>query len=477
MVKGVFMSSTFITEDFLLQNSFGKKLYHEYAAGEPIYDYHCHLAPDQVALNRPFRNLYDIWLAGDHYKWRAMRSNGVKEHYCTGAASDWEKFQAFAQTVPQTLRNPIYHWTHLELLRYFGIKKLLNGETAQEIWDEANEKLQSPEFTPQGILEKCQVRVVCTTDDPTDTLEHHDAVAAGACRTALYPTFRPDKALQVDKPELFLPWVEKLEKVSGISCADFAGLVSALKSRHDFFHARGGRLSDHGLESCYAEPCGEEEAAVIYARVRAGERVSILEQKKFATLMMVLSGRWDAARGWTKQLHLGALRNNNSRLYRAVGPDIGCDSMGDFPQAVALSRYLDLLDATGELPQTVLYNLNPADNYVFGTMIGNFQDGSRAGKMQLGSGWWFLDQKEGMEWQINALSSLGLLSRFVGMLTDSRSFLSYTRHEYFRRILCNLIGRDVEQGELPRDEKLLGNLVKDVCYRNARDFFGLALKA
>ena len=471
------MSSAFITNDFLLKNDWARRLYHEVAESLPIFDYHCHLPPDQMADNKSFRNLYEIWLAGDHYKWRAMRSNGIPERFCTGDATDWEKFEAFAQTVPQTLRNPLYHWTHLELARYFGIHKLLCPETAREIWDEANEKLKSPEFSTQSLLRRFKVKVVCTTDDPTDSLEHHRSIASQNLYTRVYPTFRPDKALSVDKPGVFKVWVTKLEQVSGMLCGDLKSFVQALKSRHDYFHSLGGRLSDHGLESCYAEDVTEDEAATVYKKALSGEVVTTLEQRKFATYVMVLSGRWDADRGWTKQLHLGALRNNNSRLFRSIGPDIGCDSIGDFPQASALSAYLNMLDSTGELPKTVIYNLNPADNYVFGTMIGNFQDGSKAGKIQWGSGWWFLDQKEAMEWQINALSNLGLLSRFVGMLTDSRSFLSYTRHEYFRRILCNLIGRDVEQGELPADWELLSNLVADISYRNAESFFKLEVNA
>ncbi|MFQ3670436.1 MAG: glucuronate isomerase [Verrucomicrobiia bacterium] len=466
---------TFITDDFLLGNEVARELYFDWAAPEPIFDYHCHLPPQEIAEDRRFADLYEIWLAGDHYKWRAMRSNGVEERLCTGAASNYEKFLAFARTIPWTLRNPLYHWSHLELLRYFGIDCLIDEGSAPEIWDRANARLAEPELSVAGILRKNRVRVICTTDDPVDTLEAHRAIQESPlgrhCR--VYPTFRPDRALAVTSPVTWNGWVDRLEAVSGQSCRTFDGFVAALKARHDFFHACGGRLSDHGLSQCLAEFPEEGEAAAIYATVRAGGTVEAVAARRFGSWLMREFGRWDAARGWTKQLHLGAMRNNNTRAFRELGPDTGFDSIGDWPQAEALSRYLDGLAETGELPKMVLYNLNPADNYVMGTMIGNFQDGSLAGKIQFGSGWWFLDQKEGMEWQMNALSNLGLLSRFVGMLTDSRSFLSYTRHEYFRRILCNLIGRDVVRGELPRDMKLLGGMVKRICYGNASAFFGL----
>lgn len=464
---------SFITDDFLLQNEPARRLYHEFAREEPIFDYHCHLPPDQIAENRQFENLAAIWLAGDHYKWRAMRSNGVEERFCTGAASDWEKFLAFARTVPKLLRNPLHHWTHLELKRYFGIDKLLSEETAREIWDEANEKLASPEMRVHGLLESNRVRVVCTTDDPADSLEQHRKIAESELKTRVYPTFRPDKALGVAQPEAWTAWREKLASASGAECETFAGFLAALRKRHADFHAIGGRLSDHGMERALAEPCSDDEAARIFEKARGGEAATPDEAEKFGSYMMLFFGRLDAAAGWTKQLHLGAMRNNNTRLFRALGPDTGFDSIGDWQQGPALSRYLDALDSTNELPKTILYNLNPRDNYLIGTMIGNFQDGSVAGKMQLGSGWWFLDQKEAMEWQINALSNLGVLSRFVGMLTDSRSFLSYPRHEYFRRVLCNLLGRDIESGAVPDDLEMVGGMVRDICYRNAEEYFGL----
>ena len=463
---------TFITDDFLLHSDVARELYHDHAKDQPIFDYHCHLPPDQIASNRHFDNLYQIWLEGDHYKWRAMRSNGVAERFCTGDATDREKFDAYARTVPRTLRNPLYHWTHLELLRYFGIDDLLDESTADSVWQRANEELS--DMGVHDLLVRSRVAVVCTTDDPTDTLEHHQRIRGeGKLATRVYPTFRPDKALAVDQPAAFNAWIDKLSAASGIDCGTLGTFLDALKQRHDFFHEMGGRLSDHGLNAVDAEDCSEREAARIFGAARAGGQVTPAEAAAFRSFMMIFFGRLDAEKGWTKQLHLGALRNNNTRLLRTLGPDTGFDSIGDQPQAAALARYLDRLDQDDRLPKTVLYNLNPADNYLFGTMIGNFQDGTVPGKIQFGSGWWFLDQKEAMEWQLNALSNLGLLSRFVGMLTDSRSFLSYTRHEYFRRILCNLIGRDVINGELPRDMALLGQMVRDICFGNARDYFGL----
>ncbi|MGF1678538.1 MAG: glucuronate isomerase [Candidatus Methylacidiphilales bacterium] len=464
--------STWITEDFLLHTSTARRLYHEVAEELPIIDYHCHLAPSEIASNRRFGNLFEAWLEGDHYKWRAMRTNGISEEFCTGSAEPYEKFLAFARTVPKALRNPLYHWTHLELRRYFGIKELLNEESAPRIWQQANEMLVSEEFRVHGLLKKCRVEVVCTTDDPADGLDYHQEIAAGVSGIRVLPTFRPDKALAADQPEIWNAYLKKLETRSAVKCDSLEGLLKALKTRHEAFHATGGRLSDHGLSRCPMGKGDMEAANHAFSKSREGAVPSSLEVEEFRTVLMLEFGRWDAAQNWTKQLHLGAMRNNNTRLFRKLGPDTGFDSIGDYPQAESLSRYLDALDITNELPKTILYNLNPADNYLMATMIGNFQDGTQAGKIQFGSGWWFLDQKEGMEWQINALSNLGLLSRFVGMLTDSRSFLSYPRHEYFRRILCNLIGAEVERGEIPDDWNLLSELVEGVCYRNARSFFG-----
>jgi glucuronate isomerase len=459
---------SFITEDFLLQNEVARELYHEHAEHEPIFDYHCHLPPDQLAENKTFRNLYGIWLAGDHYKWRAMRSNGVPEKYCTGDASDWDKFLAYARTVPHTLRNPLYHWTHIELKRFFGIQKLLNETTAKEIWEEANAKLAA--LPIQRILESNRVAVVCTTDDPTDSLEQHRRIReSGKLSTRVYPAFRPDKALTVDQPTAWNAWMDKLGE-----CRDLSSFFTALQRRLDFFHENGCRLSDHGLNHSYADDCTEATAAKIFASARAGKPVTPAEADQFRSVVMLWLGEQYQARGWVMQLHLGALRNNNTRMMRTLGADTGFDSIGDWPQAAPLARYLDKLDQNNRLPKTILYNLNPADNYAFATMLGNFQDGSVPGKLQFGSSWWFLDQKEAIEWQLNALSNLGLLSRFVGMITDSRSFLSYSRHEYFRRVLCNLIGRDVANGELPRDSKLLGGMVRDICYHNAANYFPLA---
>jgi glucuronate isomerase len=466
----------FIHEDFLLSTKSARKLYHQYAEAEPIFDYHCHLSPREVATDRKFNNLFDIWLAGDHYKWRAMRTNGVAERFCTGDAAPVEKFKAWAATVPHTLRNPLYHWTHLELKRYFGITDLLSEKTADKIWKRANEKLASPEFSAQGILRKMNVKVVCTTDDAIDTLEHHRAFAAQNHPTTMLPALRPDKAMAVDQPAGFNAWVKQLAAVSNVDINNFAAFLDAIKRRHDYFHEQGCRLSDHGINHCFADFCDEKTAAKIFDKARRSEAVSPSECSQFASSMLLFFGRLDAARGWVNQLHLGALRNNSTRLLKQLGPDTGLDSIGDFPQCQALSAFLDRLDQENALPKTIIYNLNPADNYAFATMIGNFQDGTVPGKLQYGSGWWFLDQKEGMEWQMNALSNLGLLSRFVGMITDSRSFMSYPRHEYFRRTLCNLIGRDMENGLIPSDEKLVGPMVRDICYGNAERYMAFPLR-
>lgn len=460
----------FIHDDFLLGNKPARRLYHKFAAAEPIFDYHCHISPKDIAENRQFKNLFDIWLEGDHYKWRALRSNGVAEKFVTGNATPEQKFNAWAKTVPHTLRNPLYHWTHLELKRYFGINDLLSEKTAAKIWKTANAKLATPAFTTQGILKKMNVKVVGTTDDPVDTLEYHRAFAKTNHPTKMLPAFRPDKALTVNTPESFNKWVEQLAAVANVDINSFSAYISALEKRHEYFHSQGCRLSDHGLNHCFADFCSEKVAADIFDKARKGTAISPLEHSQFASFMMVFFGHLDAKRGWTKQLHLGALRNNNTRLLTQLGPDTGFDSIGDFPQAQALSAYLNQLDSDNLLPKTIIYNLNPADNYVFGAMIGNFQDGTIPGKIQYGSGWWFLDQKEGMEWQLNTISNLGLLSRFVGMITDSRSFMSYPRHEYFRRTLCHLIGRDIKNGLIPDDESLVGPMIKNICYTNAKKF-------
>ncbi|MEJ5368379.1 MAG: glucuronate isomerase [Bryobacteraceae bacterium] len=465
----------FIHEDFLLSTPAARRLYHEYAKDEPILDYHCHLPPKDVAENRRFANLFEIWLEGDHYKWRAMRAHGVPEKYVTGGASPKEKFLAWARTVPATLRNPLYHWTHLELKRYFGIEELLDEKSAERIWEQANALLAGESLRAWGILEKFRVRAVCTTDDPADDLRWHKQIAASGLKTRVFPTYRPDRAFLVDQPEVFNAWLGRLAAAANVDIADFRSFLDALRKRHDDFHALGCRLSDHGLTVCFANPCSEEKASEIFEKARAFIPVSPEDQAQFASFLMLFFGRLDAEKGWTKQLHLMARRNNNSRRFRELGPDTGFDSIGDWPQMDALGAYLDLLESEGALPKMILYNLNPAWNYAFATMIGNFQDGSIPGKIQFGSGWWFLDQKEGMEWQLNALSNCGLLWHFVGMLTDSRSFMSYPRHEYFRRTLCNLLGEDIEKGLLPADYDLVGGMVKRICYANAERYFGLPL--
>ena len=467
------MPSPFITDDFLLGTPQARELYHRFAEPEPIYDYHCHLPVAQIAANHRFADLTEIWLAGDHYKWRAMRANGVSERFCTGDASPWEKFAAYAATVPHTLRNPLYHWTHLELKRYFGIDVLLNPATAAAVWREANERLAS--MRVHDIFARFRVAVACTTDDPADSLEVHARIRASGLKTRVYPAFRPDKALGLGQPAAFNAWVDKLASAAGTTVRSFDDFLAALRKRHDDFHAAGCRLSDHGIEAALAEACTPAQAKAAFDAARAGRAPSPEEQLRYGSYLMLEFGRWDAARGWTKQLHLGALRNTNSRLIGTLGPDTGFDSIGDFPQTRALARYLDQLDSRNELPRVVIYNVNPIDNYAFATMAGNFQDGSVAGKLQFGGGWWFLDQKEGMEWQLNALSNIGLLSRFVGMLTDSRSFLSYPRHEYFRRVLCHLVGADMARGEIPDDLDLAGVMVKNICFANARDYFRLEL--
>lgn len=470
--------SPFLHEDFLLTTATARRLYHEVAKMQPIYDYHCHLPPDQIAANRSFQNLTQIWLGGDHYKWRAMRAAGVDEELITGTStSDYDKFLAYCRIVPQLVRNPLHHWSHLELRRFFGIDLMINEANAPRIWEQANARLATPAFSTHGILTAAGVAVVCTTDDPADSLEHHQAIARSGLKTRVYPTFRADKLVAVAVPAVFNAWCDQLAARAGLAVDSLVALLEALDRRHAFFHSLGGRLSDHGLENLPDADCTEAEAEAIFVQTRGGRSATPEQAAKWLWFVMLFLGRLDTKRGWTKQLHLGALRNNNGRLLKRLGADAGVDSIGDFPQARALSRYLDALERENALPRVVLYNLNPADNYVFASMTGNFQDGTSAGKIQFGSGWWFLDQKEGMEWQINALSSLGLLSRFVGMLTDSRSFLSYPRHEYFRRLLCKLLGEDVEAGLIPADDEALDGLVRDICFGNAAAYFGLELAA
>ena len=465
---------SFIHQDFLLQTEHAKRLYYGYAKDQPILDYHCHLPPQDVASNRQFRNLFEIWLEGDHYKWRAMRANGIGEAYCTGEADPHDKFLAWAKTMPHTLRNPLYHWSHLELKRYFGFDGLLDESNAEEVWQHCNDLLATDDLRVFGILRQFDVRALCTTDDPTDSLSHHQAIAASDLETKVYPAFRPDKALTVNQPDTFNAWVARLEQATDHEISSFQHFMEALEQRHDFFDRMGCRLSDHGLDHAFCDFPAESAAKSIFDAARRGNAASAEEHGQFAAVMMLRFGQLDAAKGWTKQMHLGARRNNNSRGFRAAGPDTGFDSIGDWPQVDALGRYLDRLDREDALPRLILYNNNPNDNYTFATMLGNFQDGKIPGKMQFGSGWWYLDQKEAMEWQLNCLSNVGLLSRFVGMLTDSRSFMSYPRHEYFRRVLCNLLGNDMVKGEIPDDEDLVGDLVQRLSFRNVRDYLRLA---
>ena len=463
----------FLDENFLLQTDTAQQLYHNHAAKMPIIDYHCHLDPSMIANDRKFDNLGQIWLEGDHYKWRAMRTNGIEERFCTGKdVSDWEKFKKWAETVPYTMRNPLYHWTHLELRRAFGVYKILNPDTAAEIFAECTEKLRSPEYSARGLMHKFNVVTVCTTDDPVDTLEHHIALQKERFDIKVLPTWRPDKAMAVENPATYKAYLEKLSNVSGVDISSYDNLLEALQKRHDYFAQVGCKLSDHGIEEFYAEDYTQAEIDAIFNKVISGKEPTRDETIKFKSALMVEGAKMDHAKGWTQQFHYGCIRNNNTRLFKQLGADTGFDSIGDFTVAQNMSKFFNRLDTDNKLARTILYNLNPCDNEMLATMIGNFQDGSVAGKMQFGSGWWFLDQKIGMEAQMNSLSMLGLLSRFVGMLTDSRSFLSYPRHEYFRRILCNLLGNDVENGELPASEmSFIGQMVENVCYCNARDFF------
>ncbi len=459
-------------EDFLLQTETAKELYHDHASKMPIFDYHCHIAPKEIADDKRFDNMAQIWLNGDHYKWRAMRTNGVNERYCTGNATDWEKFEKWAETVPYTLRNPLFHWTHLELRSPFGIKTVLNPGSAKAIWDNCNEQLNSEGFSCRGIIQKANVHTICTTDDPVDTLEYHKAIKQSGFKVQVLPAWRPDAAMMVDDPTAFNNYVKKLEEAANCSISGYDEFIAAIDKRHSFFHENGCRLSDHGLDTIYAADYTDLQIRNIFAKVRAGNQLTLEESNQFKSVMLYEFGVMDHKRGWTQQYHLGALRNNNSRLFNLLGPDKGFDSIGDLEIARPLSKLLNKLDSEDKLTKTILYNLNPRDNDMMAAMIGNFQDGTIPGKLQYGSGWWFLDQKDGMENQIKSLSNLGLLSRFVGMLTDSRSFLSYPRHEYFRRILCNLLGNDVEKGEIPSDMELLGKMVEDISFNNAEKYFG-----
>ena len=470
-------TSNFIHDDFLLHSESARRLYHEYAAAEPILDFHSHLPAAEIASDRRFENLTQIWLDGDHYKWRAMRANGVAERYCTGDGSPFERFLAWAKTVPYTLLNPLYHWTHLELKRYFEFDGLLDENSANAVWERANAQLRTPGCGARGILRKFGIQVACTTDDPCDDVSLHQRLNSSDTELRMYPTFRPDRALQVDQPGRFVPWLRGLEEAANVHIASLADFLDALKVRHDAFHQAGGRLSDHGLPYCYPTPCNEAQAGDVFTRACNGTAAEPLEHERFASFMMLFFGRLDSEKGWTKQLHLGALRSVNSRALSELGPDTGFDNMGDWPQAERLCAYLDLLERENALPKMVLYNVNPVDNHAFATIAGSFQNGPAAGRIQFGSAWWFLDQKDGMEAHINALSNIGLLPRFIGMVTDSRSFMSFPRHEYFRRVLCNLLGKEMERGELPNDLNLIGGMVRNICFANAKNHLGLELPA
>lgn len=462
----------FIHNDFLLQSETAKHLYHGFAKNLPIIDYHCHLDPKMIADDHHFSSITELWLGGDHYKWRALRANGVEERYITGSASDWEKFQKWAETIPYTMRNPLYHWTHLELKSCFSIDKVLNPDTAKEIFDECNEKLRSKEFSARNLMRHYNVETVCTTDDPIDSLEYHKQICESGFEVKVLPTWRPDRAMAVEQPLVFREYIDKLSSVSGITINSFETIIQALLVRHKYFEQHGCRLSDHGLEEFYAEDYTDSEIETIFQKVYNGGELSELEIRKFKSAMLIEFGKMDADTGWAQQFHYGVIRNNNSKMFKLIGADTGYDSITQVMTAKSMARYFDKLCSMDKLTKSIIYNLNPSDNAMVATMIGNFQDGSVPGKIQFGAGWWFLDQKDGMEQQMNALSLQGLLSRFVGMLTDSRSFVSYARHEYFRRIMCNLIGTDVERGEIPVSEmQRIEQMVADISYYNAKRYF------
>lgn len=466
------MDSLFIHDDFMLTNDYARELYHESAEKMPVIDYHCHLVPKMIAENHHFQDLTEIWLGGDHYKWRALRGNGVSEDYITGDRSSWEKFEKWAETVPYTMRNPLYHWTHLELARGFGVYDLLKPETARSIYDECTAKLQSEEFRAQGLMKKFNVKVVCTTDDPADTLEYHKQINDNPFGVRVLPAWRPDKAMAIEKPSEYRTYIEKLAAMSGVTINNYQDLLDALRKRHDFFHEMGSRLSDHGLDTFYAEDFEMEEIDRIFRNTLKGQMPCRDEISKFRSAILLDFARMDHEKGWAQQFHIGAIRDNNTRMLNLIGPDTGYDAIHDVQCAAAGHRFLNRLAMEDKLTKTILYNLNPKDNEVLAAMAYTFNDGTTPGKMQLGAGWWFLDQEDGMKKQMNALSSLGLLSRFVGMLTDSRSFLSYPRHEYFRRILCNLIGEDIQSGKLPKSEMpFLHQMVQDISYNNAHNYF------
>lgn len=463
---------TFMDKDFLLDTHTAQMLYHEEAAPLPIIDFHCHLSPREIAEDHHFGSITELWLGGDHYKWRALRANGVDEHYITGDASDWEKFQKWAQTMPYCMRNPLYHWTHLELRTAFGIHDILKDETAWEIYNRCNEMLAQPEYSARGLMRRYHVEVVCTTDDPADSLQYHQSIRESGFEIKVLPTWRPDKALAIDKPQEYQTYIQRLQEAADTTIDSYATLVDALQKRHDFFQQQGCRLSDHGISRFPWSPCSKAQADAILKKALQGQQVNEKEYEQFSTTLLLELARMDARSGWTQQFHYGPMRNCNTRMYRQLGPDAGYDSIGTQDTSATMARFLDALDSENMLAQTILYCINPSDNEMLATMIGNFQQGPQAGKIQFGSGWWFNDQLDGMERQMNALSLQGLLSRFVGMLTDSRSFLSYPRHEYFRRCLCRMIGRDVEMGLLPASEmSFIRKMVRDISYYNAKQYF------
>ena len=460
----------FINDDFALEGRKAQKLYHDYAEKMPIVDFHCHLSPQLIAENHQFESLGQIWLEGDHYKWRAMRTNGVDETFCTGDKSFSEKFRKWAETVPSTIGNPLHHWTHLELARHFDIFDLLSPGTADKIHEKASAMLRQDEFRTQNLLKKMNVEVVGTTDDPADNLEHHLALKDFSVK--IRPTFRPDNVVKTENPSAFVAYIEKLEAVSGKAIASLDAMIAVLDERHAFFDKMGCRASDHGLDRLYYTPDFAENPDKIFLKLRSGNKITEQESEAYRCYVMYELCKMNHKRGWVQQFHLGAMRNNNTRMFKKLGPDVGYDSIGNPQDAVKISRFMDLLDSEDKLAKTILYNLNPSDNEMFVTMIGNFQDGKTAGKIQYGAGWWFLDQKVGMEKHLRDLSVLGHLGRFVGMVTDSRSFMSYPRHEYFRRILCNHLGNEIDKGLIPDDDALLKTVIQDVCYYNAKNYFG-----
>ncbi|SFU27559.1 glucuronate isomerase [Pustulibacterium marinum] len=471
------MSKPFIHDNFLLQNKYAEELYHNYASKMPIIDYHCHLTPNDIANNTQFENISKVWIYGDHYKWRAMRTLGVNEKFITGNASDQEKFQNWAKTVPYTVRNPLFHWTHLELARYFGITDLLNENSADAIFENASAQLNQPENSCLGLLSQMNVETVCTTEDPTDTLQYHQQFAANQDASLYMSTsFRPDKSILIDA-ETYTDYLKQLGEAADVEISTFDDLKNVLRKRIEYFHKNGCKLSDHGLNYIPFENFTEAEVAAIFTKRLDGKTLETSESHKFQTAILLFLAETYHEFGWVQQFHLGALRNNNKRMLSQLGPDTGWDSIGDYPQAENLSKFLDTLDTKDKLTKTILYNLNPADNEVLATMIGNFNDGSVKGKVQFGSGWWFLDQKDGIIKQVNALSNMGLISCFIGMLTDSRSFLSFPRHEYFRRVICNLFGEEMQKGELPTDMDWIGKIVQDISYNNAKDYFNFPVTA